>query len=120
MIISSSITFALFIAVGFLLATHIYLIITNQTTIEVYENYEWKSDALEHGEVFKNPYDKGWRKNLRRIFGDHSIMLSLLPSTRMPIEPDYPFEFVLSDYSKFNVSPNKSRYGHTNPNVIYV
>lgn len=85
-----TIAISAFFSVGILLLWHAYLSLTNQTTIEFYLNMEERSDAKLRNETFKNPYDKGWRKNLRRVFGDVSWYSSLLPSFRLPPPPDYP------------------------------
>lgn len=34
----------------------------------------------QHGMIFKNPYDMGWKKNLRRVFGDTPWYAALLIS----------------------------------------
>ncbi len=82
---------SIFIAVGILLGWHVYLTITNQTTLEFYINMDERSDAKSRGEVYKNPYDRGWRKNLLRVFGDVPWYKAILMSYRLPIEPEYPF-----------------------------
>ncbi len=60
-------------------------------------NLEERREAYVTGAVFRNPFDEGWRKNLRRIFGGENIpwYRSLLPSTHKPPDPKYPF--VLED-----------------------
>ena len=91
------------IAVGFLLAWHIYLVATNQTTgkeyahaeihvncvdpyyttclllcrfctVEFYINIHERRQALESGRVYKNPFNEGWRKNLMRVFGNDGML----------------------------------------------
>jgi hypothetical protein len=52
-----------------------------------------RMEAKGSGIVFKNPYDLGWRKNLRRVFGDSPWYFAALPSLRDPPTPMYPFEF---------------------------
>lgn len=81
------------IAVGTLLGWHCYLVATNQTTVEFYVNMHEKRDAIERGEVYKNPFDNGWKKNLGRVFGDDSQLLVLkilIPNFSPPSEPQYP------------------------------
>ena len=84
------------IAVGFLLVWHMYLIATNQTTVEFYINMHEKRDALEKGKTYKNPFDKGWRKNLLRVFGDDGVDLLCLyfklmsPMRATPPMADHP------------------------------
>jgi hypothetical protein len=77
-------------SVGILLIWHIYLCLTNQTTIEFYINYDEGRDAKAQGMVYKNPFDVGWRKNLRRVFGDVPLWRAGLLSFRPPVEPEYP------------------------------
>ena len=79
------------ISVGVLLFWHIYLSITNQTTIEFYFNMAERIDAKKAGTTFKNPYDQGWRKNLKRVFGDVPWYLALSLSWRPALPPQYPF-----------------------------
>jgi hypothetical protein len=79
-----------FFSVGILLVWHVYLCLTNQTTIEFYINYDEGREAKARGETYKNPFDKGWRKNLRRVFGDVQCWRAGLFSLRPPPEPEYP------------------------------
>ena len=110
--IITSFTLALsaFISVSLLLIWHVYLSLTNQvlllliefiilfifnnflkTTIEFYINLEEGREARLNNKTFKNPYDKGWRRNLRRVFGDVPLHKALLLSLRLPPEPEYSF-----------------------------
>ena len=80
-------------AVAVLLLWHVYLSLTNQTTIEFYINMEERAEAKEQGRTYKNPFDKGWRKNLRRVFGGgggSSACGLILLSARTPPPPEYP------------------------------
>jgi len=80
------------ISVGALLAWHIYLCITNQTTVEFYVNMDRRQACKEQGIQYHNPFDMGWRQNLARVFGNHSWWLTvLLPSLEPPPPPLYPF-----------------------------
>jgi hypothetical protein len=38
--------------------------------VEFYINWDNASQARKMGLTYKNPFDKGLRKNLRRVFGD--------------------------------------------------
>ena len=67
---------------------HVYLSLTNQTTIEFYINMEERSEARAKGVVYKNPFDKGWRKNLLRVFGDVAWYEALWMSLRPPYTGD--------------------------------
>merc|ERR1712066_1121052 len=64
-IISASISFALCILGGF----HLYLVLTNQTTIEFHGNMSNKAKARRRGEYYRNPYDQGRRRNFKQVFG---------------------------------------------------
>lgn len=78
------------ISVGILLVWHGYLVLTNQTTIEFYINWQNSAEAKLRGKPYKNPYDEGsWRKNLRRIFGDVPWYRHLFPSNMKPVPPKY-------------------------------
>ena len=79
------------LSVAILLIWHFYLCVTNQTTIEFYINLEEKSDARDNNLAFKNPFDKGWRKNMMRVFGDLPWYKAGLISVREPPTQAYPF-----------------------------
>ena len=49
-------------------------------------------DAQANGITYKNPFDEGWRKNLKRIFGYVPWYMNLWPSFHKPADPKYPFE----------------------------
>jgi palmitoyltransferase len=90
MIYSFTVAVSAAVAVGVLLLWHGYLIFTNQTTIEFYINIEERMEAKEAGYTYKNPFDKGWRKNLSRVFGAGSPCSVVLLSLRDPPPPLYP------------------------------
>lgn len=93
MVFVFTVTLSGLISVSILLGWHVYLALTNQTTIEFYMNAADRLEARGSGVVFKNPYDLGWRKNLRRVFGDYPWYTAALPSLRDPPPPMYPFDF---------------------------
>eukprot|EP01033_Poteriospumella_lacustris_P000873 gene875-626_t len=80
------------ISSGVLLLWHMYLCLTAQTTVDFYVNLRNRSDARSSGQVFKNPFDEGWRKNVRRIVGYVPWYKIIFPSLHKPPEPKYPFE----------------------------
>lgn len=80
------------ISSGVLLLWHTYLCLTAQTTVDFYVNLRNRSDARSSGQVFKNPFDEGWRKNIRRIVGYVPWYKIIFPSLHKPPEPKYPFE----------------------------
>jgi hypothetical protein len=66
-----------------------------QTTIEFYMNWEETYAALRKGKLFRNQFDKGWRKNLCRVLGDqyqYPWYISILPIWVTLPPPDYPFD----------------------------
>lgn len=70
-----------------------------QTTIEFYSNWVDITENLWRCRHFRNAYDKGWRKNLTRVFGDHyqcPWYLSVLAIWINMPKPDYPFD--LAEY----------------------
>lgn len=64
-IIGTCITFALMLLGGF----HVYLLLTNQTTIEFHTNMGKKDQARRRGEYYRNPYDLGRSRNFKQVFG---------------------------------------------------
>ena len=67
--------------------------------------------------TFKNPYDLGWRKNLKRVFGDVSFLSAVNISRRKPIQPEYPFlpeEIVEDSNDDFGSSTEYRKYGVVN------
>merc|ERR1711972_352868 len=68
-IIATCILFALFLLGGF----HVYLVLTNQTTIEFHTNLNRRDQARRKGEYFRNPYDLGRVRNFKQVFGPSDI-----------------------------------------------
>jgi DHHC palmitoyltransferase len=73
-------------AVAGLFAWHIYLVSSNQTSIEYLGNRTAHNRMKLRGKVFRNPYDLGWRRNWQTVFGtDRPILLMLaVPTYRLP------------------------------------
>lgn len=67
--IACSIMIALTILGGF----HVYLVLTNQTTIEFQLNLLKRKEARRNGEYFRNPYDIGRRRNFQQVFGPNTF-----------------------------------------------
>lgn len=63
--ISCSVLVALCILGGF----HVYLVLTNQTTIEFQTNLMRRRESRKNGEYFRNPYDLGRNRNFQSVFG---------------------------------------------------
>jgi hypothetical protein len=88
------------LSVGFLLCSHMHLVATNQSTVEYFSNALDASTAIEEGREWRNPFDRGWRRNLRRVFGRRGpALLLLLPlewsqcRRFVPPQPDYEVDF---------------------------
>lgn len=64
-IIATAILFALSILGGF----HVYLLLTNQTTIEFHVNMSKKGEARRRGEIYRNPYNLGRAENFKQVYG---------------------------------------------------
>eukprot|EP01006_Ploeotia_vitrea_P012887 TRINITY_DN33961_c0_g1_i1.p2 TRINITY_DN33961_c0_g1~~TRINITY_DN33961_c0_g1_i1.p2 ORF type:complete len:231 (-),score=100.85 TRINITY_DN33961_c0_g1_i1:67-759(-) len=86
---SSSFLFAGIVAISaFLAATgfvlwNVYLMGTNQTTVEFYGNVF--DSSRKRNTTFRNPYDLGFRNNVREVFGHNQTWWSwMLPSAAKP------------------------------------
>jgi len=78
-------TLSVLFALGLFITWHLYLITTNQTTIEFYSNKMDASDARRRGERWYNPFSVGARKNFEQVFGmSRNICSWLLPSRKPP------------------------------------
>lgn len=73
-------TFSLAITLGAFSIFHIYLILTNQTSIE----FQFNKMKYYQDRTFRNPYDLGYRENLRQIFGNNGILSYFLPTLKNP------------------------------------
>jgi hypothetical protein len=72
---------------GFL-GWHVYLVLSNQTTIEFqFNKVQQFSRVSSSGVQHMNVYDLGWRKNLYQIFGEKPIWKMLLPTfEKLPLD----------------------------------
>lgn len=81
---------AIGLSVAILLGFHAYLILTAQTTIEFHGNRLKKARCKELDQIFKNPYDLGFKRNIEQIWGESKggwflyFILAFLPSSREP------------------------------------
>ena len=80
---------------GHRLTYHIYLILSNQTSVEVHINKNLQAFHRLSGEFYINPYDQGWNKNIKRVFGDVPWYKWLVISWREP--PPMMYDMVPSD-----------------------
>jgi len=79
------ITLSVGIAVSLMLAFHVYLVLSAQTTIEFYYNKFTNKRVTYHGESFVNPYDLGRTKNWHAVFGVGAYYWSwMMPSLATP------------------------------------
>ena len=67
-------------AMGGFFLWHLYLVLTNQTTIEFQYNRILRVTQTSHGELQSNDFDVGIKKNLEIIFGSSKWYWILLPS----------------------------------------
>lgn len=68
-LICCSILLALSLLGGF----HLYLVFSNQTTIEFQLNFARRVEARRSGEYFRNPYDLGRTRNFQQVFGPNPL-----------------------------------------------
>eukprot|EP00656_Telonema_subtile_P001870 TRINITY_DN10812_c0_g1_i2.p1 TRINITY_DN10812_c0_g1~~TRINITY_DN10812_c0_g1_i2.p1 ORF type:complete len:241 (-),score=40.15 TRINITY_DN10812_c0_g1_i2:212-934(-) len=79
------ITLSVGIAVSLMLAFHVYLVLSAQTTIEFYYNKFTSKGKRYRGELFLNEYDLGRTKNWHAVFGAGRYYWSwMLPSLQPP------------------------------------
>jgi len=70
------------VAVALLFSWHVYLVMSNQTSIEYMENASLGSTARQahRGRVHRNPFNLGWRRNWAAVFGDGPWWHWLMPT----------------------------------------
>jgi len=100
---------AIMLSVGLLLAFHLFLISTAQTTIELYKNIERRDEAYYEGEKWTNPFSSGSIKvNFEQVYGtDHHWAVAFLPSCRPPPRQKIPIciEDATSEYGRLTFIP---------------
>merc|ERR1712232_297258 len=57
------------VALSCLGGMHVYLLLSNQTTIEFQMNLSERREARSNGVFWRNPYDIGRRRNFQQVFG---------------------------------------------------
>merc|ERR1712241_804892 len=50
---------------------HVYLVLSNQATIEFQTNFIRRAEARRNREYFRNPYDLGRTRNFQQVFGPY-------------------------------------------------
>jgi len=66
-------------AISFLGGFHVYLVFTNQTTIEFHGNVQDRRELKKKGERFVNPYSLGCKQNFQEVFGYNPKFRWLFP-----------------------------------------
>ena len=78
------ITVSVGLAVLALLLWHVYLVLSAQTTIEYYANRMKANRMRAKGQIWRNPFDQGWRRNWENVFGEGSLYFGwMLPTTTL-------------------------------------
>lgn len=81
-------TTAVTVALGLLNCYHLWLVWRGESSIEVYVNSRERQNAAKRGMGYNNPYDYGWKNNLKMLFGlddkRRTILHVLFPSTHQP------------------------------------
>lgn len=78
---------SIFLALCMLGGFHVFLVLTNQTTIEFQTNIMRRKEARRNGEYFRNPYDLGRTRNFQQVFGPNPFCRFrwLLPWMNQPV-----------------------------------
>ncbi|KYR01287.1 DHHC zinc finger domain [Tieghemostelium lacteum] len=78
-LMSFVLTLTISIALGGLLFWQLYLILSNQTTIEFLHNRTQIKRAKDKGEIYKNPYNRGFKGNFYEFFRTNHWYLFAMP-----------------------------------------
>jgi len=100
---------SLIFCVGGLYFWHVYLLMTNQTTIEYSENQYYKSEAKKEGNIYINEYDFGWKKNFTMFFNiglKTPWWLMLLPVPVPPCGDGVSYPSIVDDINLRNLPSN--------------
>lgn len=74
---------AIGLAVSALLGWHVYLVLSNQTSIEYLGNRSAASRMQLRGQMHRNPHDRGALRNLQSVFGHEPWPTWLLPRLKL-------------------------------------
>ncbi|ORX44193.1 zf-DHHC-domain-containing protein [Piromyces finnis] len=100
---------SLIFCVGGLYFWHLYLLLTNQTTIEYGENQYYKSEAKKAGNIYVNEYDLGYKTNFKMFFNiglRTPWWLMLLPVKVKPYGDGINFPSVIDNVGLRQLPPN--------------
>jgi len=113
---------------GILVVMHLYLVSTNQTTVEWYYNQDRKKYNARRGlQEWNNPYDLGVRRNFQEVFGSgrYSYDLCLLFASCLSLSS---FRFFFSwllpgaggftDGTEFVTKDRSSLVGNSLTNIV--
>ncbi|KAH8582553.1 DHHC family palmitoyltransferase [Cryptosporidium sp. chipmunk genotype I] len=78
LLFSSVLSISFSLGTGALLFFHIYLLVTNQSTIEYHQNL-FSRKSLNEGKALLNQFDKGFSNNIKEIMGTNRFPLVLFP-----------------------------------------
>ncbi|CEM27044.1 unnamed protein product [Vitrella brassicaformis CCMP3155] len=79
---------AIELAMCVLATFHVYLALTNQTTLEFQLNLHTRARARWNGVNFRNPYDLGRKRNMQQVFGPSRFPIWMMPYLAEPPEGD--------------------------------
>lgn len=85
------------LSITLMFAFHTYLVLTNQTSIEFYDNIHYTKIAKSQGRTYTNIFDMGWKNNLYEFLGVPRggwMFLSLIPHVRPVLGNGYEFKTV--------------------------
>lgn len=100
---------SLIFCVGGLYFFHLYLLLTNQTTIEYSENEYYNKEAKKDGNVFVNEFDLGYKTNFKMFFNigiKTPWWLMLLPVKVPPYGDGINFPSLIDNVQLRELPPN--------------
>jgi len=98
------ITLSVCLALSMMLAWHLYLAVSGQTTIEFYYNRQKKVQAQMKGEAWQSEYNLGMKKNFQLFFGPGKYWFSWTLPTTKPSPGDgisYPTRTTIGSSSEY-------------------
>ncbi|KAL7067115.1 DHHC zinc finger domain-containing protein [Cryptosporidium serpentis] len=95
---SSVVSLSFTLGTGLLLCFHVYLLLTNQSTIEYRQNSFLRNYLEKRGKTWKNPYDLGIKENIRQVMGTNNFPLlffSCFPTQSKSVDISMPFDAII-------------------------